>query len=90
MKLVEDLPAKDRPGRLAWLGPLSFGLALLSWFFPIWGIALAVVALTCGIASLRTRGRYAADWTAVSGIVVAVLQAVFSLLLLGVELHTAG
>ncbi|MBE9375600.1 hypothetical protein IQ251_14195 [Saccharopolyspora sp. HNM0983] len=77
------LPAKDRPGRSAWLGPASLALGMLSWALPGGGAALAAAALVCGVVSMRTRGAYRIDGTAVAGSGVAVGQLVMSLLVVG-------
>ncbi|WP_447004097.1 hypothetical protein ACRAKI_31355 [Saccharothrix isguenensis] len=82
---MRSLPAKDRPGRDAWLGPLSLCLGLLSWPIPVGGVALAVAAVACGALSMGTRTEYRLDWTAVTGTSVAVLQLLLSLMLFAME-----
>ncbi|WP_433869033.1 hypothetical protein [Saccharopolyspora sp. CA-218241] len=77
-------PAKDRPGRQAWLGPLALGIGLGSWLVP-GGIPVALVAVACGAWSVRTRGPYRIDGTAVAGAVAGGLQVLFSLLLLAAD-----
>ena len=77
------LPAKHRPGRSAWLGPASLALGLLAWAVPVAGSALAAVALVCGIISVRTRGAYRIDATALLGSVAGLGQLVLSLVVLG-------
>ena len=83
--MLRQLPAKDRPGRDAWLGPISLCLALLSWPIPAGGTALAVGAVACGVLSMTTKTEYRLDWTAVTGTSVAVLQLLLSLMLLVME-----
>lgn len=83
---MSELPAKDRPGKSAWLGPVALCSGLVSWVAPGGGMVIALVAAACGVVSIRTRGPYRVDWIAVVGIGVAVLQALFSLLLLVMEL----
>lgn len=79
---MRRLPAKDRPGKDAWLGPISLCLAVLSWPIPAGGPVLAVGAVACGVRSMTTRTEYRLDWTAVTGTSVAVLQLLLSLMLL--------
>lgn len=76
------LPAGDRPGRGAWLGPVSLGLGLLSWPIPAGGAVVAAVAVACGVLSMTTQTQYRLDWTAVAGVSVGVLQLMLSLMLL--------
>ncbi|GAA1296225.1 hypothetical protein GCM10009634_51360 [Saccharothrix xinjiangensis] len=76
------LPAGDRPGRGAWLGPLSLGLSLLSWPIPAGGAAVAVVAVGFGVLSMSTQTQYRVDWTAVVGLSIGLLQLLLSLMLL--------
>lgn len=83
--MMRQLPAKDRPGKDAWLGPISLCLALLSWPLPAGGTALAVGAVACGVLSMATKTEYRLDWTAVTGTSVAVLQLLLSLMLLVME-----
>ena len=81
MGAMRGLPAKDRPGKLAWLGPLSLCVGLISWVAPGGGLAIALVAIGCGGLSVWTRGAYR-DGTAIVGIGVAMLQVLLSLMLL--------
>ncbi|WP_380718422.1 hypothetical protein [Saccharothrix hoggarensis] len=80
--VARRFPAKDRPGRDAWLGPLSLCLGLLSWPIPAGGAVLAAGAVACGVRSMATKTEYRLDWTAVTGTVIAVLQLFLSLMLL--------
>lgn len=79
---MRQFPAKDRPGRGAWLGPLSLCLGLLSWPALAGGTALAVSAVACGAWSMTTKTEYRLDWTAVTGTGVGALQLLLSLVLL--------
>ncbi|MFJ6673873.1 hypothetical protein ACIQMJ_22420 [Actinosynnema sp. NPDC091369] len=79
--MMRQFPAKDRPGRDAWLGPISLCLALLSWPIPAGGPVLALGAVACGVRSMTTKTEYRLDWTAVAGTCVAVLQLLLSLML---------
>ncbi len=76
-----ELPARDRRGKLALLGPVSLGLGLLSWLTPFVGVAVAVVGIVCGVASILTRGEYRVDWTAGVGIALGGAQLFFELVL---------
>ena len=69
----------------AWWGPISLGLALLSWLFPVGGVFIAVAAVTCGLVSMATDRQYRLDWTALVGTPLGGAQLVFSLLLLTAE-----
>ncbi|GAB2960108.1 hypothetical protein GCM10027184_04090 [Saccharothrix stipae] len=80
--MMRQLPAKDRPGKDAWLGPVSLCLALLSWPIPAGGPVLAVGAMACGVRSMTTKTEYRLDWTAVTGTCVAALQLLLTLMLL--------
>lgn len=80
------LPAKDRPGKLGWLGPISLCVGLVSWVSPGGGAFLAVSAIVCGVVSIWTKGQYRVDGTAVAGTCVAGLQLIFSTVLLAMEL----
>lgn len=73
-------PAKERPGRSAWLGPVAMGLGLVSWVVPF-GEVVAAVALASGGVSIATRREFRIDWTAVAGIVLAAVQLYVALLL---------
>ena len=75
------LPAKNRPGKLAWLGPISLCIGLVSWVVPGGGPIIAAAAVACGVVSVLTRGRYRVDGTAVAGICAGGLQVAFSLVL---------
>lgn len=77
------LPAAHRPGRSAWLGPASLGLGLLAWAVPGAGSALAAAAVVCGVASVRTRGAYRVDATALLGSAAGFCQLALSLVVLG-------
>lgn len=79
---MRQLPAKDRPGKDAWLGPVSLCLALLSWPIPLGGPVLALGAVACGVRSMTTKTEYRIDWTAAAGTCVGVLQLLLSLMLL--------
>ncbi|MFI9011167.1 hypothetical protein ACIGNX_28420 [Actinosynnema sp. NPDC053489] len=80
--MTRRFPAKDRPGRGAWLGPVSLCLALLSWPIPVGGPVLAAGAVACGVRSMTTKTEYRLDWTAVTGTCLAVAQLLLSLMLL--------
>jgi hypothetical protein len=80
--VTRRLPAKDRPGKAAWLGPVALCLGVLSWPIPAGGVVLAVGAVGCGVVSMATKTEYRLDWTAVAGVAVAVLQLLLSLMLL--------
>ncbi|MFB9904906.1 hypothetical protein [Allokutzneria oryzae] len=84
---MKQLPAKDRPGVQAWLGPLSLGLGTVSWIVPGGNLVFVVAACVCGVVSIATRKWYSVDWTAVAGICVALAQALLSLLLLAASMH---
>ncbi|WP_199443037.1 hypothetical protein [Umezawaea beigongshangensis] len=75
------LPAGDRPGLSAWWGPICLGLALLSWLFPVGGVAVAAAAVTCGVLSMATDRDYRLDWTALLGTPIGTAQLALSLLL---------
>lgn len=75
------LPAGDRPGRQAWLGPASVILGLVSWPIPAAGPFIAAVAIALGILSMTIRTEYRIDWTAVAGVVVGTGQLGLSMLL---------
>lgn len=74
------LPAKDRRGKTAWLGPLALVLGLASWFVPV-GDGLAAIAVICGIGSIMTRGAHRVDWTAAVGFAAGAIQLYVALLL---------
>jgi hypothetical protein len=57
-------------------------LGLLSWPIPAGGVAVAAVAVGCGVLSMATDTRYRLDWTAVAGVTIAALQLLLSLMLL--------
>lgn len=77
---MSDRPAKDRPGRSAWLGPVALALALASWLFPF-GEVVAVLAIITGGVSIATRREYRVDWTAAAGVCVGAAQLYFALML---------
>ncbi|MCT2584809.1 hypothetical protein [Actinophytocola gossypii] len=79
-----ELPARDRRGKLALLGPISLGVAVLSWLTPFLGIAVAAVAIILGVVSIVTRREYRIDWTAVAGISVGGAQLFFEVVLLAI------
>jgi hypothetical protein len=83
--MMRHLPAKDRPGKDAWLGPVSLCLALLSWPVPAGGTVLAASAVACGVRSMTTKTEYRLDWTAVTGTCIGVLQFLLSLMLLAMS-----
>ncbi|HEX2133566.1 MAG TPA: hypothetical protein VHH15_18640 [Actinophytocola sp.] len=76
-----ELPARDRRGRLASLGPISLGVGLLSWLTPLVGVVVAAVAIVLGAVSILTRKEYRIDWTAVAGISVGGAQLFFEVVL---------
>jgi len=76
-----SLPAGDRPGRQAWLGPASLALGLLSWPIPVVGVYIALAAIALGVLSMAVGTEYRLDWTAVTGLVVGTGQLALSLLL---------
>jgi hypothetical protein len=79
---VWELRARDRPGKAAWLGPIAIGLGLLCWLTPVGGVAVAAVAIGCGVVSVATRRPYRIDWTAVVGICLGAGQLFLALVLL--------
>ncbi|TCP42056.1 hypothetical protein EV191_12422 [Tamaricihabitans halophyticus] len=83
-KFVIELPAGNRPGRSAWLGPFSLALAALCWFLPSGGALVGAAAVVCGALSIATRKEYRIDWTAVAGIGVGLAQLAWFLTLLGI------
>lgn len=82
MARLGPLPAKDRHGRSAWLGPLSLFLGLVSWVAFAGGAIFGLAAVGCGVVSIATRAEYRVDWTAVAGAVVGAGQLLLSLMLL--------
>lgn len=74
-------PAKDRPGKAAWLGPLALALGVLCWLAPIGSEVVAAGAIACGAGSIATRREYRIDWTAVAGISAGALQLYLALML---------
>lgn len=83
--LERVLPAKDRKGKAAWLGPASIALALVSWVVPFgWVVALAACA--CGALSIGTRREYRIDWTAVVGSCLGGAQVFVELVLFAMSL----
>lgn len=76
---VWELRARDRPGKVAWLGPIAVGLGLLSWLTPVGGPVVASVAVGCGVVSIVTRRPYRIDWTAVVGICLGAGQLALAL-----------
>ncbi|MGA6161769.1 hypothetical protein [Amycolatopsis magusensis] len=85
MTLLRTLPVRDRPGRRAWLGPLSLLLAVLCWFLPLGSVAVAAVAIACATASILTDREYRLDWTAVAGASIAAGQLFFTVFLMAME-----
>ncbi|WP_158852108.1 hypothetical protein [Saccharothrix deserti] len=83
--MTRQLPAKDRPGKDAWLGPIALCLGLLSWPTPAGGAVLAAGAVVCGVRSMTTKTEYRLDWTAVTGTGIGALQLLLSLMLLVME-----
>jgi hypothetical protein len=75
------LPAGNRPGRHAWLGPAALAMGLLSWLIPVAGAVIALAALVCGLVSMSTLTEYRIDWTAALGATVAAGQLLLSLVL---------
>ncbi|MGM1064888.1 hypothetical protein [Saccharothrix sp. Mg75] len=65
----------------AWWGPVSLGLALLSWLFPVGGAVVAAAAVTCGVLSVARDREYRLDWTALAGAPIGAAQLGLSLLL---------
>lgn len=76
-----QLPAKDRPGKRAWLGPVSLCLGVVSWAIPGGGTLIAAGAIACGVASMATRAEYRLDWTAITGTCAGAGQLPLSLML---------
>lgn len=72
--MTPSRPAKDRPGKAAWLGPAALGLGVLCWLAPIGSEVVAAAAIACGAGSIATRREYRIDWTAVFGICAGALQ----------------
>lgn len=79
---MRQLPVKDRPGRAAWLGPISLCLGLLSWPMPVGSAVVAAGAVVCGVLSMTTKTEYRLDWTAVAGTSIGALQMLLFLMLL--------
>ncbi|OZM72254.1 hypothetical protein CFN78_14620 [Amycolatopsis antarctica] len=75
------LPAKDRPGKQAWLGPVALALAVISWITPVAGPVVAGVAIACAGWSMFTAREYQVDWTAAVGAVVGLGQLGFAAVL---------
>ncbi len=82
MGAARGLPAKDRPGKQAWLGPMSLLLGLVSWTLPVVSLPVAAVAIVCGAVSMSTSRQYRLDWTAVVGTGVGAARGLVSLLVL--------
>lgn len=80
-----ELPARDRRGKLASLGPIALGLSVLSWLIPFVGVAVAAVAIALGVASILTRKEYRVDWTAGAAICVGGAQLFFELVLFAMD-----
>lgn len=80
-------PAMSRHGKLAWLGPVSLGLALLSWVIPVGDIVIAAIAVACGLVVLFTSAEDRTDWTAVAGALVGFLQVLLALMLIAVDFY---
>lgn len=76
---IGPLPAKDRSGKSAWLGPIALYLGLVSWVAIVGGVIVAAAAVACGLGSIVTRAEYGVDWTAVAGTAAGTGQLVFSL-----------
>lgn len=81
MSADRELPAGDRPGKQALLGPTSLGLGLVSWVVPWLGWVVAVAAVVCGVVSMTTKIEYRLDWMAVVGALAGGAQLLFSLML---------
>ncbi|AXB42250.1 hypothetical protein [Amycolatopsis albispora] len=77
-------PVRERPGKRAWLGPLSLLLGVVCWWVPL-GWMVAVVAIACATASILTDRQYRLDWTAVTGASVAAGQLFFTVFLMAME-----
>ncbi|MQA08695.1 MAG: hypothetical protein GEU98_09135 [Pseudonocardiaceae bacterium] len=82
---VWETPAKHRPGKSAWLGPVALLLALGSWATPLAGPAMALAATIAGAVSIATRRQFRIDWTAIAGIVTGLGQLLFALILFTME-----
>ncbi|MGC7094545.1 hypothetical protein ACPZ19_07780 [Amycolatopsis lurida] len=82
---MRTLPVRDRPGRRAWLGPISLLLAVLCWFVPVGGVVVAAAAIACAIASMLTDRQYRLDWTAVAGASIGAGQLFFTVFLMAME-----
>lgn len=76
-----ELPARDRRGKLAALGPVALGLGVLCWLTPLVGAIVAILAIACGVVSIVTRRMYRVDWTATTGICLGGAQLFFELVL---------
>ncbi|QFU89202.1 hypothetical protein YIM_20115 [Amycolatopsis sp. YIM 10] len=85
MTSTRTLPVRDRPGRRAWLGPIALLLAVLCWFMPLGGVAVAVAAIACASASILTDRQYRLDWTAVAGASIGAGQLFFTVFLMAME-----
>ncbi|RCW46954.1 hypothetical protein DFQ14_101294 [Halopolyspora algeriensis] len=82
MGTARELPAENRPGKQAWLGPISLALGLVSWVIPAASWLVALGAIVCGAVSMSTRTEYRVDWTAVVGIGAGAARGLVSLLVL--------
>lgn len=80
-----ELPARDRRGKLASLGPISLGLGVLCWVTPLVGAVVAGVAIVAGVVSILTRREYRVDWTAVVGVCLGGAQVFFELVLFAIS-----
>jgi hypothetical protein len=87
MGVLRRRPALYRDGKLAWLGPVSLGLALLSWVIPVLDIAIASIAVACGLVALFTSTDDRIDWTAVAGAIVGFLQVLLALMLVAIDVY---
>lgn len=79
-------PARDRPGKAAWLGPLSLGLGLLCWLAPVGSEIVAAASITSGVVSIATRREYRIDWTAAAGIFVGALHLYVAVMLFAITI----
>ncbi|MQA62949.1 MAG: hypothetical protein GEU86_15985 [Actinophytocola sp.] len=79
-------PARDRPGKAAWLGPLALGLGLLCWLAPVGSELVASAAITSGAVSIVTRRGYRIDWAAAAGIFAGTLHLYVAVMLFAITI----
>jgi len=79
------LPAKDRPGRSGWLGPVALALAIICWIMPVGSTVVAGIAIVCALVSMSTEREYRIDWTAATGVAIGISQLTLSALLMALS-----